>query len=145
MEVNRIGQASVEQRKAKQDVPADRVVFSELMNRGRDQLNAERLQKLIADLEDQGKILADTRTVGDLRKFKSLVKSLLDDAVKNGLRLEEQQGYNRRGRSRVFKIVKEVDQKLLELTDAVLKSQEPGLRILERVGEIKGLVLNIYA
>ncbi|USG65313.1 YaaR family protein [Brevibacillus ruminantium] len=144
MEVNKIGQLSVEQRKAKHDVPADRVVFSELMNKGRNQLNAERLQKLVVDIEEQGKILADSRTVGDLRKFKSLVKSLLDDAVKNGLKLEEQQGFNRRGRSRVFKVVKEVDQKLLELTDAVLKNQEPGLRILERVGEIKGLVLNIF-
>ncbi|MCM3470981.1 YaaR family protein [Brevibacillus borstelensis] len=145
MEVNKIGQISVEQRKSKQDVPADRVAFSELMNKGRQQLNTERLQKMIADIEEQGKILADSRTVGDLRKFKSLVKSFLDDAVKNGLSLEEQQGFNRRGRSRIFKIVKEVDKKLLELTDSVLKNQEPGLRILERVGEIKGLLVNTYA
>ncbi|CAM5797175.1 MULTISPECIES: YaaR family protein [Brevibacillus] len=145
MEVNKIGQVSTEKVKAKQEVPADKVMFSELMSKGREQLNAERFQQLISDIEEQGKILAESRTVGDLRKFKSLVKSLLDDAVKNGLSLEERQGFNRRGRSRIYKIVKEVDKKLLELTDAVLKKQEPGLRILERVGEIKGMLINIYA
>jgi hypothetical protein len=145
MEVNKIGQVSNEKVKAKQEVPVDKVMFSELMSKGREQLNAERFQQLITDIEEQGKILAESRTVGDLRKFKSLVKSLLDDAVKNGLSLEERQGFNRRGRSRIFKIVKEVDKKLLELTDAVLKKQEPGLRILERVGEIKGMLINIYA
>lgn len=145
MEVNKIGQMPTDKLKPKQDVPSDKIYFSELMSQGREQLNAERFQKLVADIEEQGKILAESRTVGDLRKFKSLVKSLLDDAVKNGLRLEERQGFNRRGRSRIFKIVKEVDAKLLELTDAVLKKQEPSLRILERVGEIKGLLVNIYA
>lgn len=145
MEVNKIGQVSTEKVKAKQEVPADKVMFSELMSKGREQLNAERFQQLISDIEERGKILAESRTVGDLRKFKSLVKSLLDDAVKNGLSLEERQGFNRRGRSRIYKIVKEVDKKLLELTDAVLKKQEPGLRILERVGEIKGMLINIYA
>jgi uncharacterized protein YaaR (DUF327 family) len=145
MEVKKVGSATLDKTKQKQEVPTDRVMFSELMSKGRDQMNVERLNKLVQEIEEQGKILAESRTVGDLRKFKSLVKSFMEEAVQHGLRLEERQGFNRRGRSRVYKIVTEVDKKLLELTDAVLKKQEIGINILERVGEIKGLLINMYA
>ena len=55
-------------------------------------------------IEDQGKVLADSRTVEDLKKYKKLVKEFMDSAVKNGLRLEEQRGFNRRGRTKVYKL-----------------------------------------
>lgn len=145
MEVKKVGRATLEKSQAKQEVPTDKIMFTELMNKGRDQMNVERLNKLVQEIEDQGKILSESRNVGDLKKFKSLVKNLMEEAVKYGLSLEERQGFNRRGRSRIYKIVTEVDKKLLELTDAVLKKQEKGISILERVGEIKGLLINIYA
>ena len=75
-------------------------------------------------LEDQGKVLADSRTVEDLKKYKKLVKEFMDAAVKNGLKLEEQRGFNRRGRTKVYKIVKEVDKKLIDLTNAVLEKKK---------------------
>ncbi|MGG1664391.1 YaaR family protein [Brevibacillus sp. NRS-1366] len=145
MEVSKVGKLSREVAKPKQEIAADKVAFTEMMNRGREHLDTERLHQRIQEIEEQGKILAESRTVGDLRKFKSLVKSFMEDAVKHGLSLEERQGFNRRGRSRIYKIVTEVDKQLLELTDSMLKKQEPGLRILERIGEIKGLLINIFA
>lgn len=145
MEVKKVDRAALEKTKQKQNLPADKVIFTELMAKGREQLNIERFNKLVQEIEEQGKILAETRNVGDLKKFKSLVKSFMEEAVKHGLSLEERQGFNRRGRSRIYKIVTEVDKKLLELTNAVLKKQESGLNILARVGEIKGLLINIYA
>ncbi|WP_289140205.1 YaaR family protein [uncultured Brevibacillus sp.] len=145
MEVGKIGKLSREVTKPKQEVATDKVMFTELMNKGREQLDTERLHKKIQEIEEQGKILAESRTVGDLRKYKSMVKSFMEDAVKHGLALEERQGFNRRGRSRIYKIVTEVDKQLLDLTDGMLKKQEPGLRILERIGEIKGMLINIFA
>ena len=145
MEVKKVSRATLDKTKQKSEVPTDKVIFTELMVKGRDQMNIERLNKLVQDIEDQGKILAESRNVGDLKKFKALVKSFMEEAVKHGLKLEERQGFNRRGRSRVYKIVTEVDKKLLDLTDAVLKQQEKGINILDRVGEIKGLLINIYA
>jgi len=145
VDVKKIGRATLEKTQSKQEVPTDKIMFTELMAKGRDQMTVERLNKLVEDIEAQGKILSESRNVGDLKKFKSLVKNLMEEAVKHGLSLEERQGFNRRGRSRIYKIVTEVDKKLLDLTDAVLKKQEKGLNILERVGEIKGLLINIYA
>lgn len=144
MEVRKIGRATIDQVKSKQDASSEHISFSAVIGQTRDQMNAEKLGKLVQDIEDQGKVLAESVSVEDLRKYKQLIKEFMEDAVKHGLKLEEKRGFNRRGRTKIYKVVEEVDKKLLELTDMVLKRQEKGLRVLDMVGEIKGLLINIY-
>ncbi len=145
MDVQRVGRANLNKAEAKKTGPQASVSFSELMQKGRDEQAYAKLDKLMRDIDDQGKVLSESRTVDDLRKYKALVKEFMEDAVKLGLSLEERRGFNRRGRTKIYKIVKEVDRKLLDLTDSVLKKEKKGLDILDMVGEIKGLIVNIYA
>ncbi|WP_413380229.1 YaaR family protein [Alkalihalobacillus sp. 1P02AB] len=121
------------------------VSFSEVMSGKRDQAAEHRLRELMGKIEDQGKTLSETRTVEELRKYKQLIKEFVGEAVEHGLSLEEKRGFNRRGRTKIYKIVEQVDQKLLDLTNAVLEKEKKGLDILDMVGEIKGLLINIYA
>lgn len=146
MEVNKVGRASMN--KTTHANPAGteaKVTFQEIMKQGRNNAQYERLGELLGKIEDQGKTLSESRTVDELRKYKQLVKEFMDDAVKLGLNLEERKGFNRRGRTKVYKIVQEVDRKLLDLTDAVIREQKKSLDILNMVGEIQGLLINIYA
>ncbi|MBM7097238.1 YaaR family protein [Bacillus sp. H-16] len=122
-----------------------KVTFQEMMQKGRDNQAYEKLHHLLEKIDDQGKTLAESRTVDELRKYKQLVKAFMDDAVKLGLSLEERKGFNRRGRTKVYKIVREVDSQLLDLTDTVLNEQKKGLSVLSAIGEIKGLLVSIYA
>lgn len=146
MDVQRVGRASLSKTEQIKMGPQASVSFTELMQKGRDDQAYAKLSKLMEDIEDQGKILSETsRTVDELRKYKAMVKEFMEDAVKLGLSLEERRGFNRRGRTKIYKIVKEVDRKLLDLTDALLVKQKKGLDILDMVGEIKGLLINIYA
>lgn len=145
MDVQRVGRAGlnkVDQKKASTDA---KVSFQEIMKQGRNNAQYERLNELLTKIDDQGKTLSESRTIDELRKYKQLVKEFMDDAIKLGLSLEERKGFNRRGRTKVYKIVREVDQKLLNLTDAVLNEQKKGLDILDMVGEIRGLLVNVYA
>lgn len=144
MEIRKVGRAALEQVKGKQDAPTEHISFSAVISQTKDQMNVDKLTRLVQNIEDQGKVLSESVSVEDLRKYKQLIKEFMDDAVKHGLKLEERRGFNRRGRTKVYKIVEEVDKKLLELTDLVLKKQEKGLRILDMVGEIKGMLINIY-
>jgi len=145
MEVNKVNKATLNKTKAKQDVPMEKTTFSEVMAKRRQEWDEDKLNKLMQDIEDQGKVLAESRTVEDLRQYKTMVKQFMEDAVKYGLKLDERRGFNRRGRAKIYKIVSEVDKKLLNLTDAVLQKQKKTLDILDMVGEIKGLLVNIYA
>lgn len=145
MQVQKVTRTGLDKVNSKQNQPTERVSFSAVMARQQEQLTYERLTQLMHKIEDQGKILAETRTVEELRKYKALVKEFLDEAISNALSLEERRGFTRRGRTKIYKIVTEVDKKLLELTDAVLKQEEQGLKILDLVGEIKGLLINVFA
>lgn len=145
MDVQRIGRVGTNRVESKKTGPEAKVTFQEVMATKRNEKVHARLNELMTKIDDQGKVLSEKRTVDELRKYKELVKEFMEDAVQYGLSLEERRGFNRRGRTKIYKIVKEVDRKLLDLTDAVLQQQKSGLDILQMVGEIKGLLVNIYA
>jgi uncharacterized protein len=144
MEVQKVTRANVSNVSRKEEATMESVSFTEVMAKKRNDIVLERLQQQVQQIEEQGKKLAESRTVEDLKKYKRLVKQFLDDAVQNGLQLEEQRGFSRGGRARIYKIVKEVDRKLIELTNEVLQKEQKGLEILRLVGEIQGLIINIY-
>ncbi|MCW2279461.1 YaaR family protein [Heliophilum fasciatum] len=145
MEINKVTKATPVSNKDKPEAPTSSIAFTEVMAQRRDQLDLAKFNKLAAKIEDQGKILAQSRTVEDLRHYKSLVKSFMEEAVKHALRVDEKRGFNRRGKAKIYKIVTKVDEKLLELTDHVLGSQANSLKILSLIGEIKGLLVDIYS
>jgi uncharacterized protein len=144
MEVQKVTKANIVKANRKETTASPSVSFAEVVAKRSEELVLERFQQLVRDIEEQGKILAESRSVEDLRKYKKLVKTLLDDAVKNGLQLSEQRGFSWNGRSRLYKIVKEVDKKLIDLTNAVLQKEQQGIDLLSTIGEIQGLIINIY-
>ena len=144
MEVHRVSKTGANKIEKKENIPAESISFTEVMGKKREEVLYAKMTKMMQDIEDQGKILSKSQTVEDLKRYKKLVKEFMEDAVNNGLKLEEQRGFNRRGRTKVYKIVKEVDKKLIDLTNAVLDKEKNGLNILNLVGEIKGLLINMY-
>jgi len=144
MDVQKIGRATLNNIEKKQQVATESVSFTGVMANKRGNALYERFATLAKDIENQGKVLSESRTVEDLKKYKKLVKTFLEEAVNNGLQLEDQRGFNRRGRTKIYKIVKEVDSKLIDLTNEVLNKEQKGLNILNLVGEVQGLLINIY-
>jgi uncharacterized protein YaaR (DUF327 family) len=144
MDVQKVGKAGLEGIKSKQNIPTESISFQEVMAKGRTNVVYEKLTKLVAEIEVQGKALSENRTVDHLRKYKKMVKEFMEEAIQNGLQLEEQRGFNRRGRTKVYKIVKEIDSKLIDLTNTVLDKEKTSLDILNKVGEIKGMLINMY-
>ncbi|WMT19810.1 YaaR family protein [Parageobacillus toebii] len=143
MEIQKITKANM-MNVSKKEAASASVSFAEVVAKQNEELALERFQQLAKEIEEQGKVLAESRSVEELRKYKKLVKTLLDDVIKNGLQLSEQHGFNWSGRSRLYKIVKEVDKKLIDLTNAVLQKEKQGIDLLSTIGEIQGLIINIY-
>ena len=145
MKVRNVGKVVISGTQAKQVKDEASVSFREVMSTRRDEIDADRLNRLMEDIEEQGKILADSMTVEDLRDYKKKVKEFLSEAVKYGLKVQQSRGFNRGGRMRIYKTGQKVDEKLLELTDAVINKQEKGIKVLSLIGEIRGLLLDVYA
>lgn len=144
MEVRKIDKLGLEKVQSKNNIPTESISFQEVMSKNRQNTVYDKMSKMVQEIEEQGKVLAENRTVDHLRKYKKMVKKFLEEAVQNGLQLEEQRGFNRRGRTKIYKIVKEVDKKLIVLTNEVLDKEKKSMDILSMVGEIKGLLINIY-
>lgn len=144
MDVQRIGKAALLKAGRREEARMDSISFKEVIGTRRTDITFERLTKRMQEIEAQGKVLADTQSIDHLRKYKKLVKDFMDDAIKNGLQLEERRGFSQRGSAKVYKLVKEVDQKLVDLTNAVLDKEERGISLLGMIGEIQGMLINIY-
>ena len=144
MDVQQIGKAALLKAGRREEARKETISFKEVIGTRRTDITLERLTKRMQEIEAQGRVLADTQSIDHLRKYKKLVKDFMDDAVKNGLQLEERRGFSQRGSAKVYKLVKEVDQKLVELTNAVLDKEEKGISLLGMIGEIQGMLINIY-
>ncbi|MDF2557326.1 MAG: hypothetical protein K0R71_1154 [Bacillales bacterium] len=108
-------------------------------------LTQERLQQLLQDIDQQGQALSNSPTFTELRKYKNLVKQFMGEVNKNGLGLYQTDTWDPYGGSKTLKTVQILDRKLIELTDHVLNQQQNGLSLLDRIGEIKGLLINLYS
>lgn len=144
MDVQRIGKTMLHRASGKEEVAKDTVTFREVMGSRRTNVTFDRLTRRMEEIEAQGQRLGDTRSVENLRKYKKLVKDFMDDAIKNGLQLEERRGFSQRGTAKVYKLVKEVDKKLVDLTNAVLDKEQKSMDLLGMIGEIQGMLVNIY-
>jgi uncharacterized protein YaaR (DUF327 family) len=123
---------------------AHRTPFTDMMTHSKGKLHREALDRLMARIEEKGEFLARKMTVEHLRDYKKLVRQFVEEAVQYGLELKDKQGFNLRGRSKNYKIVEEIDQKLVEVTNKVVGQEKNGIHILSLVGEIKGLMINLY-
>lgn len=107
-------------------------------------LRLEQLTVMLSDLEVFGKKLAKSRNLKDLARFKGLVKRFVKETVDNGLNIETSRSFDIYGNTRQLALVKALDEKLIELTEEMMDQEKPSIDLLERIGEIKGLLINLY-
>ncbi len=122
----------------------ERIHFGDLVKGEGERMTQERLTQLLNEIDKQGQILARSRSIRDFYHYKNLVKRFMEEAVRFGVALEDRRGTNRRGRSRLYKVIKEVDAQLLALADELLQEQAPMIDLLSRIGEIRGMLINLY-
>lgn len=121
-----------------------RTNFDKLVNVHAHQIKRDELQKLLTDISKQGERLARFRSFQDLAKFKRMIKDFLQETVYNGLELHESHNFNPNGYSQKLSVVKEVDEKLVELTEDIMDQEKKTIDLLSVIGEIKGLLVNLY-
>ncbi|KZE68091.1 hypothetical protein AWM68_16930 [Fictibacillus phosphorivorans] len=118
--------------------------FGEAVSKQSEKLQSEQLTRLLGDIENQGKRLLHSQTVRDLQLYKNLVQRFVKEAVDFGMQLKQNKSWNEQGRSRTLSLVKEVDEQLILLTEAVLCQEKEPITLLDKIGEIKGLLVNLY-
>lgn len=103
----------------------------------------EKLSGLMTEITEQGEKLSEHMDIRDMKKYRELVKDFLNEVVNRSHKFSRENFLDRRGRHRVYGIVKLVDKNLDELASELVKDEKDHLAILNKVGEIRGLLLDI--
>jgi uncharacterized protein len=118
--------------------------FSDFMQQQDQKANQEQLNRMLEQIQNQGERLAKTMTVRELRAYKLLVQRFLEETVRRGVGIKDSRGWDRRGRGKQYKVLDEIDGKLLEMADAMLDTEQGRIDLLNKVGEVRGMLINLF-
>ena len=105
----------------------------------------EKLGNMMQEITEQGEKIAKHMDIKDMRKYRELVKGFLNEVVNRSHKFSRENFLDRRGRHRVYGIVKLVDKNLDELAGELDKEEKNHLEIVGRIDDIRGLLLDITA
>lgn len=103
----------------------------------------DKLNGLMQDISEQGDKLAKHMDIRDMKTYRGLVKEFMNEVVTHSHEFSRENFLDRRGRHRVYGIVRLVDQNLDELAKELMSDEKDHLSILSKIDEIKGLLLDI--
>lgn len=103
-----------------------------------------KLNGLMEQITDQGQKLAKRRDIKDMRRYRALIKDFMNEVVSHSHSFTRENFLDRRGRHRVYGIIRLIDENLDELAQELVKDETDNLAILAKIGEIRGLLLDIF-
>ncbi|MBQ2406488.1 MAG: YaaR family protein [Lachnospiraceae bacterium] len=105
---------------------------------------ANRLNLMMEEIVMQGDKIVKRMDVKDMKKYRTLIKEFMNEIVNHSHKFSRENFLDRRGRHRVYGIIRLVDKKLDELAQELMKDERDSISILAKVGEIRGLIMDIF-
>jgi uncharacterized protein YaaR (DUF327 family) len=102
-----------------------------------------KLTSLMEQITEQGDKLSKHMDIGDMKRYRALVKDFMNEVVNRSHEFSRDNFLDRRGRHRVYGIIREVDKNLDELAEELLKEEKDNLAILGKIDDIRGLLIDI--
>jgi uncharacterized protein len=118
--------------------------FGQMVMKQEQRLHGEQITRLLGDISSAGERIARSRNLRDMAKFKMLIRRFLKEAVESGLELKQSHTWNQFGEGRRLKLIETIDEKMIELAEALLDEEKTSVDLLAKIGEIKGLLINLY-
>lgn len=103
----------------------------------------EKISGMIKDINAQGDRIAKHMDVKDMKKYREMIKGFINEVVTHSHEFSRENFLDKRGRHRVYGIVKLVDKNLDDLAQELLKEEKSHINILGKIDEIKGLLLDL--
>ena len=104
----------------------------------------ERLTSMMEEITMQGDKLAKKRDIKDMKKYRSLIKDFMNEIVSRSHEFSRENFLDKKGRHRVYGIIRLVDENLDALAKELMKDEKDHMAILNKIGEIRGLLLDIF-
>ncbi len=103
----------------------------------------ERLTSMMNEITMQGNRIKKRKDIGDMRKYRGLIKEFMNEVINRSHKFSRENFLDRRGRHRVYGIIRLIDENLNKLAEELMKDENENLTILNKIGEIEGLLIDI--
>lgn len=101
------------------------------------------LNRLLEQITEQGEVIARRRDIYEVRKYREMVADFLEEAMRSAYQANRERSFDSRGRMREYSTVQKINGELEHLARDVLDEQKDNLAILQDLGTIKGLLLDL--
>ena len=105
---------------------------------------AERLNLMLQDIIQQGENISKRNDRKDMQRYRILIKDFMNEVVTRSHVFSRENFLDRKGRHRVYGIIRQVDKELDELAQELVKDEKNSIDILAKIGQIQGLLLDIF-
>ncbi len=102
-----------------------------------------KIDTLMNDITAQGNRIAQHMDIRDMKAYRGLIREFMNEVVYRSHKFSRENFLDRKGRHRVYGIIKKIDENLDELAQELVKDEQNHLAILAKIGEIAGLLLDI--
>jgi uncharacterized protein YaaR (DUF327 family) len=107
------------------------------------QLN-ERIDKALAEVDELGTRLSESLNMEDLKRYRVAIAGLFKDLTSNMVQVKTQMEWDSQNwQNRTLITVRKVNEELEKLANMVLSQEQDRLKILDKIGEIKGLLIDV--
>ncbi len=127
----------------KKKTEAPRITFTEILAQKDYDSQKHALEQALSEIDKKGKALTEERTIENLYIYKEMIREFIEEVLDKGFELKERRGFSRAGRTKILRTVSEIDKKLIDLTNIILRREQRELNLLKRVGEIQGLLVDL--
>ena len=103
-----------------------------------------RLSAMMQEITQQGDRISKKMDVRDMKKYRTLIKDFMNEIVSRSHKFSRENFLDRKGRHRVYGIIRQVDDTLDELARELVKDEKDHIAILNKIDEIWGLILDIF-
>ena len=102
-----------------------------------------KVDMLMNDITAQGARIAQHMDIRDLKRYRGLIRDFMNEVVYRSHKFSRENFLDRKGRHRVYGIIRLIDANLDELAQELVKDEKDHITILGKIGEIRGLLLDI--
>ena len=141
--IARLTQAQPTEATAPVEARDDTFKFILASNIGESELQ-EKLTSLMSEITSQGERLSKRKDIRDMKRYRGLIKEFLNEVVNRSHEFSRENFLDKRGRHRVYGIVRLVDENLDALAQELCKEEKDNMEVLAKIGEIRGLLLDIF-
>lgn len=101
------------------------------------------LKAMLNEISAHGKKIAKHMDVKDMRHYRELIREFMNEIVNRSHKFSRENFLDKKGRHRVYAMIKLVDKNLDELAEELIKDESDHIAILNKIDEIRGLLLDI--